>query len=77
MPKLEKENSLKVISEREEVIDLGNLFANQILVEIRILHNIVNKIFFPKIGKFDWVTEKDIAMMCLTTQGKPMNMPLK
>lgn len=65
MPKLEKkEEGLKVILERKEVTGLGNFFVNQLLIEMILFHNIVSQIFFQKIGKFDWVMEKDIVVMC-------------
>lgn len=41
---------------------------------MRSLHNIISTIIFPKIGKFDWMTEKDIAFMCYLIQGKPIDM---
>lgn len=62
-PKLrKKKDGLNVILEKEEVTDLGNLSTNQLSMEIRILHNIDSRI--SKKSKFDWVTEKDIAIMC-------------
>lgn len=42
---------------------------------MRPLHNIVSRIFFPKIDKFDRFTKKDIAFMCYMVQDKPMNLP--
>lgn len=66
---------LKVILERENVRNLKNLQANQLSKEMRLLHNMVSHIFFLKTGRFDWVTEKDIAFMYYLIQGQSMNLP--
>lgn len=47
VPKRQKKiNGLKCILEREDVNEMVNLLANQLLVELRPLHNIVSRIFF-------------------------------
>lgn len=48
-----KKDGLKVVLERNEVKDLGNLYVNKLLVEMKLLHNIVSQIFILKIGIFD------------------------
>lgn len=70
-----KIDGLKVILERDDFQDLKNLQANGLSVEMRLLHNMVNRIFFSKMERFDWVTEKDTAFMYYLIQGKPINLP--
>ena len=42
---------------------------------MRLLHNMVGRVFFPKTGRFDWVTEKDIAFIYYLSKGQPINLP--
>lgn len=41
---------------------------------MRLLDNIASKIFFLKIGRFDLMTRRNIAVMCFFIHGKPMNL---
>ena len=70
-----KVDGLKAILERSNVTSLKNLQANLLSMEIRLLHNIVSRIFFPKIGRFDWVNEKDTAFMFFLIKGEQINLP--
>lgn len=43
VPRLEKKmDGLKCILEREDMNEVANLFANQLSMEIRLLHNIMS-----------------------------------
>lgn len=57
------------------VRNLKNLHANQLFVEMMLLHNIVSQIFFSKTSKFDWRIEKDIAFIYYLIEWKPINLP--
>ena len=70
-----KVDGLKVILERRNVTSLKNLQANLLSMEMRLLHNIVSRIFFPKTGRFDWVNEKDTAFMYFLIRGEQINLP--
>lgn len=41
---------------------------------MRLLYNMVSRIFFSKIDRFDWVTKKDIAFMYYLIMGQPINL---
>lgn len=69
-----KIDELKVILERDDVRDLRNLQANKLSMEMRLLHNIISRIFFPKIKRFNQVTKEDISFMYYLIQGKPINL---
>lgn len=51
------------------------VFANQLSVEIRLLHNIVSKIFFSQTKKFDFVTKRDLALIIHIVKSIPINLP--
>lgn len=64
-----KFDGLKIVLEGRDVKILKNLQVNQLLVKMRLLHNMLNRIFFSKIGHFDWVTEKGMAFMYYMIKG--------
>ena len=45
-----KKEGLQVILKRRNINFKGNLIANQLSPEMRFLHNMVSRIFFPKTG---------------------------
>lgn len=47
-----KIDGLRVILERDDIKDLKNLLANQLSTEMRLLHNMVSRIFFLKMRRF-------------------------
>ena len=69
-----KEDGLRIVLENKNVTDLRSLQANQLSLEMRLLHNMVRRIFFPKIGRFDWVTERDIVFMHFLVNGDQINL---
>ena len=70
-----KEDGLRTVLEKRSVSDLRSFQANQLSLEMRLLHNMVSRIFFLKIGRFDWVTERDIAFIHFLINGDQINLP--
>ena len=66
---------LKYILEKEDVSGIDLVQANQLTVELRLLHHIISRIVFPKTGRFDWVTERDISLMYFLINGVKVNLP--
>lgn len=56
--------------------ELEEVLANHLLVEMRLLHYIVNHIFFPKMGRFDFISKRDIMVMFHVVRGIPLNLNL-
>ena len=52
------------------------VFANQLPLDLRLLHNICSRILFPKTGRFDYVSERDIFVMDAVVSGRPINLPV-
>ena len=76
IPKLtNKSEGLKCILEREDVCEIKRLLANQLPIKMHLLHHMVSKIFFPKIKRFDCITERDITVMYYMIQDAPINLP--
>lgn len=48
---------------KEQVDENADLLASQLSTEMQMLHHIIARIFFPKIGKFDFVSKLDILVM--------------
>ena len=42
---------------------------------MRLLHNFISRIFIPHSGRFDWVSERDLAFMEKVVRGDPINLP--
>lgn len=54
---------VQTILGREDVNEVEDVFANQLSLEMRLLHHMINRILFPKIESFDYVFEWDILVM--------------
>ena len=48
-----KSDGIKAVLERSSVSSSTSLQANKLSFEMRLLHNMVSRIFFPKTGRFD------------------------
>lgn len=73
---LENRNEgISTILNREIIEDWTEISANQLNAEMRLLHYMINKMFFPKIEKFDHVSKRDILVMHHVTQELPLNLP--
>ena len=71
----DRAEGLKCILEKEDVSGIDLVQANQLSVEIRLLHHIISRIIFPKTGRFDWVTERDVSLMYFLINGIKVNLP--
>ena len=71
----DRTEGLKCILEKEDVSGIDLVQANQLSVEIRLLHHIISRIIFPKTGRFDWVTERDVSLMYFLINGIKVNLP--
>ena len=70
-----KTDALKYVLERDDVANIKLVIANQLSVEMRLLHNIVAHIIFSKTGWHGWVAKRELAVMFHLIQGTPMNLP--
>lgn len=59
---------------REDVSKIDEVFTNQLSPEMRLLHHIINRLLFPKIGRFDHVSERDILVMHHIMNVYPLNL---
>lgn len=57
-----------------DVSDFEEVFANQFILKVRLLHNICGKNLFFKIGRFDFVSERDIVLIDCILNGYPLNL---
>ena len=58
----DKVEALKCVLERDNANEIEQLVANQLSVEMRLLHSIVGYIIFFKIGGHDWVGKRELAL---------------
>ena len=49
--------------------------ASRLPIEMRLLHNIINKILFPKIDRFDFIFERNLVLMFCVIEGILVNLP--
>lgn len=54
--------TLRCIMDREDVGGIGDLIANPLSTYLRLLHCINGRIFLPKIGIFNFVSEGELAV---------------
>ena len=61
--------------ERDDVNPIGTIIASSLSLEMRLLHNFISKIFIPRTGRFNWVSERDLGFMKRVIKGEPINLP--
>ena len=71
----EREATLRLILGRKDVGPLDVVSANQLPLEMRLLHSIVTHILFPKIDRFDFILERDLIIMHYILDEYPLNLP--
>lgn len=57
------------------VSEIEEVKANQLPLELRLLHNICSRLLFPKTGRFEYVSERNIIVMDSVITGRPINLP--
>ena len=55
----EREVTLKLILGRDNINLIENISANQLFAEMCLLHNIIDRILFSKVGGFDFISKRD------------------
>ena len=69
----DKARALEAI--RDTYNSKGNIIASSLSLEMRLLHNFISRIFIPQSGRFDWVSERDLAFMEKIVSGELINLP--
>ena len=70
-----REHAFRCILEREDVSGISTVAANQLSLEMRVLHHIIARILIPKSGRFDFITEHELVLMVSLRQRTPINLP--
>ncbi len=71
----QREIALNLLLGREDCGPLDVVNSQDLNVEMRLLLSIVNRVLFPKTGRFDFVSERDLAIMHHILLGIPLNLP--
>ena len=66
--------AIQTIMERDDVNPVGTIIASSLSLKMRLLHNFISKIFIPRTGRFDWVSEHDLGFMERVIKGEPINL---
>ena len=69
----DKKTGLRLIIGRDDII--GDVLAPTLSVEMRVLHHIIGEIFILKLGRYDFVSKKELCMMYHIIQSIPQNLP--
>ena len=59
---------------RDDVNIIGIIVASSLSLKMRLLHNFISRIFIPRIGRFDWVSERDLTFMERVIKGEAINL---
>ena len=70
----EREMTLRLILGREDVGTLDVISANQLSVEMHLLHSIVTHILILKIRRFDFLSGRDLIIMHYILDEFPLNL---
>ena len=71
----DRPKALRTILERNDINKIGIIKASSLSLEMRLMHNFISKIFLPRTGRFDWVSEQDLAFMEYLIKGEAINLP--
>ena len=71
----EREFGLRAILERDDVKGIRNMRASQLSVKMMQIHYIISRSFFWKMGRFDFILERDIILMCHIIKEIPLSLP--
>ncbi len=71
----QREIALNLILGREDCGPLDIVKSQDLNAEMRLLLSIINRVLFPKTGRFDFVSERDLAIMHHILLGIPLNLP--
>ena len=69
-----RSSALRTIMERDDVDEISTVIASSLSLEMRLLHNFISKIFIPRTGRFDWVSERDLAFMKRVIKREAINL---
>ena len=70
----EREKTLRLILGREDVEPLDIVSANQLSAKMWHLHSIVTHILISKIGRFDYISKRDLIIMHCILEEYPLNL---
>ena len=71
----DKEGTVNMIIRKNARYTNRELLANQLSVEMRLLHSFVTHILFPKINRFNFISDRDLAIMKYIMELRSVNMP--
>ena len=54
---------LKLICEQDDIDHQAEISASQLPTKMRLLHSVICHILFPRTGRFDYLTERDLILM--------------
>ena len=70
-----KEEGISVILRETYSGSLNKLEAKILSIEMRILHQMVTKLFFPRSGRHDLLSSRDVCIMFHVITQTPLNLP--
>ena len=65
----DRDDGIRCILERDDIRGVTTVTAVQLSVEMRLLHHVVARIFLPKTGRFDYITERELLIMTSLVRG--------
>ena len=70
-----KEEGIRIILGETYSGSLNKLEAKILSIEMRILHQMVTKLFFPRSGRHDLLFSRDVCIMFHVITQTPLNLP--
>ena len=70
-----RKTTVQTIMERDDVNIVGTIILSSLSLEMRLLHKFIRRIFIPRIGRFDWVSERDLGFMERVIKEEAINLP--
>ena len=67
--------AIQTIMEKNDVNPVGTIITSSLSLKMRLLHNFISRLFIPRTGRFDWVSERDLEFMERVIKGESINLP--
>ena len=71
----DEDNTIRKVLGPNVKFSNGKILANQLSTELRLLHTYVTHILFPRIGRFNLITDRDLVMMQHIMEQTSVNLP--
>ena len=72
----DRASGLRLLFRRDDAVDFEEILSKHLSTKHRLLYHMICKILIPRIGRFDYVTRNNVAIMYHILKRKKFNLPV-